>query len=50
MPRPLRASPAAQTTAALQGRAIDGAALEAGLAAVQQDIQISANAPGGWRR
>ncbi|PSC76668.1 Xanthine dehydrogenase [Micractinium conductrix] len=38
---------APQTTAALQGRAIDGAALEAGLAAVQQDIQISANAPGG---
>lgn len=38
---------APQTMAALQGRGIDAATLEAGLQAVQQDVQISPEAPGG---
>lgn len=42
-------SPHPQTMAALAGRQLDSAALEAGLQAVQQDVQISANAPGGAR-
>lgn len=33
--------------AALRGAALDGAALEAGLAALQRDVQIAADAPGG---
>lgn len=33
--------------AALVGRPLDGAALEAGLAALQGDVQIAADAPGG---
>ena len=40
-------APAVQTMAALAKRPIDTATLEAALQAVQEDVQISANAPGG---
>lgn len=39
---------ALQTMAVLAGQPIDVATLEAALQAVQQDVQIAANAPGGW--
>ncbi|EFN53303.1 hypothetical protein CHLNCDRAFT_136969 [Chlorella variabilis] len=38
---------APKTMAALTGKPIDGAALEAALAAVQEDVKMAPNAPGG---
>lgn len=39
---------ASKAMAALQGRPLDGDALRAGLAAVEEDVQIAPDAPGGW--
>lgn len=44
--RPAAACTRLQTMAALKGRCIDASTLEAGLLAVQQDVQISPDAPG----